>query len=118
MKISPKGMGVKTVSSIWVLNPTGQKHSWKLFNSNDTKDYQSRAFRCLNPRGHLGSGNKQLLKFEFTADTTESIFSTWKLCSQTLQVEVTIFIEKALFKKKYFYGQKCTVIQQLYVSFF
>lgn len=94
--ISPIGMGVKTVSSIWVLNPTTETYNWKLCHINDQRDdcYQSHAFRCLTPRGRLEPGRKQLIKIEFISDTTQVILSNWQFSTDTLQYNL-VFEGKA-----------------------
>ncbi|KAK3085440.1 hypothetical protein FSP39_003318 [Pinctada imbricata] len=72
------GVGVKNVKTFAIVNPTNQPYSfeWVCEDEEDPKVVPS--FKCLTPRGHIKSGKKFQVSFEYTSNELDIVESFWK----------------------------------------
>ena len=66
-KIRQIGLGVKSITSIWVLNPTREVIDWNLEPNGECD------LKCLTSSGQLAPGRKQLLQLGIYKGTTLNI---------------------------------------------
>lgn len=91
LNICPIGLGIKTVTSVWVLNPTDRIKDWTLEWVPDDRDVRPvETIRCLTQRGQLEPGRKQLLQFEFNTTCSDTIITNWLFSTGDLEHSLTV----------------------------
>ncbi|CAG5085222.1 Oidioi.mRNA.OKI2018_I69.PAR.g10844.t1.cds [Oikopleura dioica] len=77
VKLEPVGLGKKYITSIWILNSTGDDLPWSLTKRIGNNTDADESLVCNTPSGSLLSGRKQILKFEYSSKISKKSIETW-----------------------------------------